>query len=70
MNEHRIRVGGQLAAIRKEKGLSCEQAAELIGTCRQTINKIEIGRWSVSLDLLEKYANALGAEVRIEKVAE
>lgn len=70
MNEHRARIGGQLAAIRKEKGLSCEQAAEMINSCRQTISKIELGRWSVSLDLLEKYANALGAEVTIEKVAE
>lgn len=69
MNEHRQRVGGQLASIRKEKGLTCEDVAEKIGTCRQTIAKIEQGKWSVSLDLLEKYANALGAKVEIRRAA-
>ena len=70
MNEHRKRIGRQLAALRTEQGLSCEQVAEKIGTCRQTISKIELGKWSVSLDLLEKYASALGAKVTIEKVAD
>lgn len=70
MNEHRQRVGGQLAAIRNEIGLSCEDVAKMIGTYKQTIVKIENGRWSVSLDLLEKYASALGAKVTIEKVAD
>lgn len=70
MNEHRQRVGGQLAAIRNERGLSCEDVAKMIGTYKQTIVKIENGRWSVSLDLLEKYASALGAKVTIEKVAD
>lgn len=70
MNEHRIRIGKQLANIRKEQGLTCEQAAEKIGSCKQTINKIELGKWSVGLDLLEKYASALGAQVTIERVAE
>lgn len=65
---HRKKIGQQLAALRKEKGLSCEQIAEIIGTYRQTISKIENGKWSVSLDLLEKYANALNAEITISKV--
>lgn len=70
MNEHRIRIGKQLSAIRKEKGLTCEQAAKRIGSCKQTINKIELGKWSVGLDLLERYASALGAQVNISKVSE
>lgn len=65
---HRIRIGQQLAALRKDKGLSCEEVAEIVGTYRQTITKIENGKWSVSLDLLEKYANALNAEVAILKI--
>lgn len=70
MNEHRLRVGQQLAAIRKEKNLTAEEMAERLGTCFQTIYKIEGGKWSVGLDILERYANALGAEVYIRKVAE
>lgn len=62
---HRERIGRQIATIRKEKGLSVRQLAELSGVTFQNINKIELGKYSVGIDVLTKIADALDCEVTI-----
>lgn len=64
--ENRIRIGGQVATIRKEKGLSIRELAEACGVTAQNITKIEHGRYNVSIDILGKICDAL--EVRFELV--
>lgn len=64
--ENRIRIGGQVATIRKEKGLSIRELAEACGVTAQNITKIEHGRYNVSIDILGKICDAL--EVRLELV--
>lgn len=61
-NEGRIRLGAALRAIREAEGLSCEDVAQKIGVTRQTISKIEIGRWNAGADHLCAIADALGYE--------
>ena len=59
-------VGNQLREIRKSKGLTGREVANLAGMKESTISKIEYGRWSVSLDVLEKVCNALGVTIKIQ----
>ena len=67
---HRERIGQRIAQLRKEKGLSQRALAELCSVTYQNINKIELGRYSVGLDVLSKITDALGCELRIEEKAE
>lgn len=65
--EDRVRIGKRIAEIRQANGLSQRALSELCGVTYQNINKIELGRYSVGLDVLSKIINALGYELRIEK---
>ena len=66
-NEHRKRIGKQLADLRKERGLSGEQLAEKIGKCHPTIYKVENGRFAASVDMLAEFCDALDAELVVRK---
>lgn len=63
--EHRIRIGSQLASIRRKRRLTQEQLAELSGLNRVNIAKIENGRYNVSIDILNKICKVLGAQLSI-----
>lgn len=65
--ENRIRIGGQVATIRKEKGLSIRELAEACGVTAQNITKIEHGKYNVSVDILGKICDALGYHVDIRQ---
>ena len=54
-------LGERIKGLRKEKGLSLEQLAELIGTSRQTIHRYETGVISnIPSEKIEQMAKALG----------
>ena len=67
---HRERIGQQVAKLRKDRGLSQRALAELCGVTFQNINKIELGRYSVGLDVLSKICDSLGCELLIKEKAE
>ena len=67
-DENRILSGRQriisaLTAARIEKGLSQQALADLIGTKRSNICRIEAGGQNISLDMLLKISDALGKDV-------
>lgn len=64
--ENRLRIGGQIAAIRNKKGLSIRELAEACGVSFANIYKIENGKYNVSIDILGKICDAL--EVKLELV--
>lgn len=64
--ENRIRIGGQIAAIRNKKGLSIRELAEACGVSFANIYKIENGKYNVSIDILAKICEALGYHVDIK----
>lgn len=64
--ENRLRIGSQVADIRKEKGLTIRQLAEQCGVSYQNITKIENGKYNVSIDILYKVCKALEVELKIE----
>lgn len=61
----RERIGGRIAELRTKRGLSQSELAGMTGLRQETISKIERGRFSVSVDLLGKLTDALGASVEI-----
>ena len=63
--ENRLRIGGQVAAIRKKKGLSIRELAEACGVTAQNITKIEHGKYNVSIDILGKICEALGCRIDV-----
>ena len=65
LNNERIRIGSRLRELREEQGLTATQLGEKCGLTQSTISKVENGKWSVSLDILSKICEALGARVEI-----
>lgn len=63
--ENRIRIGGQVAAIRNKKGLSIRELAEACGVTAQNITKIEHGKYNISVDILGKICEALESKFEI-----
>ena len=63
--ENRLRIGGQVAAIRNKKGLSIRELAEACGVTAQNITKIEHGKYNVSVDILGKICDALNCRIDI-----
>jgi transcriptional regulator with XRE-family HTH domain len=61
----RLRIGRRIAEIRKEKGMTQAQLAELCGLQQAHIARIENGKYSVGLDTLAQIADAMGARVDI-----
>ena len=64
MND-RLRIGSRLRELREAQGLTTTQLAEMCGMSHSTISKVENGKWSVSIDILSKVCEALGARVEI-----
>ena len=56
----------QLAALRKARGLTQQQVADLLGTKQQAIARLEDPSYTGhSLSMVKKYAEALGATVQV-----
>lgn len=65
-NTTREDVGRQLAELRKQRGLTTLQLAEMCGLNHSNIGKIERGAYNVSVDILGKVCEALDAKIKIE----
>ena len=61
----RQEIVSKLTQARLEKGLSQSQLAEMVGTQRSNICRIENGGQNLSLDLLIKITDALGKDVSV-----
>lgn len=56
----------QLKTLRKEQGMTQEHLAELVGTKKSNISRLESGRYNPSLDFLIKVANGLGKQITVK----
>lgn len=63
---HRERIGQRIAQLRQERDITQEQLAGLAGIDRTNVNKIEKGRYNVSIDIIGKVVDALGVKIKIE----
>jgi transcriptional regulator with XRE-family HTH domain len=55
----RLRIGIRIESLRKERGLSMHELAELADITKANVFNIEHGRYSVGLDVLNKIAEAM-----------
>lgn len=53
----------KIRELRKQHKLSQEELAEAVGTTRQTITSIEIGKYTASLPLAYKIAHYFGLAI-------
>ncbi len=62
----RENVVSQLRTLRKEQGMTQEHLAELVGTKKSNISRLESGRYNPSLDFLIKVADGLGKQITVK----
>lgn len=62
----RENVVSQLRTLRKEQGMTQENLAELVGTKKSNISRLESGRYNPSLDFLIKVADGLGKQITVK----
>ena len=67
MENHREEIGRQVAELRAKRGMTVRQLAELCGIDPSNVSKIERGKYNVSVDILGRVCEALGARLRIEE---
>ena len=53
----------KIRELRKQRKLSQEELAEAVGTTRQTITSIEVGKYTASLPLAYKIARYFGLSI-------
>ena len=58
-----VRVNTRIRELRKERKISQEQLAFAVGTTRQTITSIEVGKYTASLALAYKLARYFGLTI-------
>ena len=63
--EERLRIGQSIADMRKQKGKTQQDLADITGNQRNHISRIESGKYSVGFDTLQTIAEALDADIRI-----
>lgn len=63
--DKRIKIADVLKSVREEKGMSIEEVAEQVGISKNTLQRIEAGRFSPDADLLCVIVNALGGDLKI-----
>ncbi len=56
----RLELAIQIANEREKAGLSQKELAKKLNTTQSVISRIENGKQNISLDMLQKIANALG----------
>ena len=64
-NSARQEVALQLRQVRKSQGMTQESLAELVGTKKSNISRLESGRYNPSLDFLVKVAGGLGKKIQV-----
>lgn len=65
MKQLRNIIGGKLRYMREAQGKTIDDIAEATGFTVNNIRRIEEGRYSVNLDVIERIAEALDAKVYI-----
>lgn len=61
----RFEVVRQLREVRRGQGITQERLAEMVGTKKSNISRLESGRYNPSLDFLVKVAGGLGRQIQV-----
>ena len=63
--EQRQRIGNDIAALRKKKGMTQQQVADMAGIKRPHVARVEKGKYNFGFDTLQTIAETLDADIRI-----
>ena len=63
LHDLEVHLNTKIKELRKEKKISQEQLALAVGTTRQTITSIEVGKYTASLALAYKIAHYFGLTI-------
>lgn len=63
--DKRKSMGESIRAMRTAQGLEQEQLAQIAGITAANVRSVEAGKYAVNIDVLNKIAGALGAELRL-----
>ena len=58
-------MGERIRAMRTAQGWDQEQLAQIAGITTANVRSVEAGKYAVNIDVLNKIAGALGAELRM-----
>ena len=59
LNSQNIRIGKQLATVRKSRGLTQTQVAEQVGVNQRVVSDYEVGRAGISADMITRFCSVL-----------
>ena len=62
---NKLGLGYQIFLAREKAGMTQQELAQKIGTRQANISRLEQGNYNFTVEMLEKIANALGAQLRI-----
>ena len=65
MESPKKEIARQVKTVRKDQGMTQENLAQLVGTKKSNISRLESGRYNPSLEFLEKVAEGLGKQIQI-----
>ena len=63
--ENRKRIGCKIAKIRESKGLTQQELAEFANIRGNNISRIELGKYTIDVDLLGKIVEVLDCKIDI-----
>ena len=63
--DKRKAMGESIRAMRTDQGWTQKQLAEIAGITAANVRSIEAGKYAVNIDVLNKIAVALGAELKM-----
>ena len=63
--EQRIRMGQDIAELRKHRGMTQQDVADQADIMRPHIARVELGKYNFGFDTLQAIAEALDADIRI-----
>ncbi len=66
-NKHREQLGRDFRETRTALGWSVEQVAQMAGVKPVTIEKIEAGKFNVSLDIMVRVADVLSSDIALKE---
>ena len=63
--ENRIRIGQDIAELRKQRGMTQQDVSDTTAILRPHIARVELGKYNFGFDTLQAIADALDADIRI-----
>ena len=63
--ENRIRIGQDIAELRKQRGMTQQDVSDQADIMRPHVARVELGKYNFGFDTLQAIAEALDADIRI-----